>query len=219
MGDSTDRGVAGPATGVQKPMDQPLLVRSSEDAQLPERQRRRRGLLVFLLLGSTIATFGAGAMSLALFTGSDASTGSFTTGTIDITSSPSTLFTVGAMMPGDSTSATLTVTNSGTAQLRYALTSTSTDGDGLGLRDQLALTIQAGSCASPGATLYSGALSLAWFGDVTAGDDLGDRTLDAATGEDLCFTVDLPGATPDAYEGATTTTTFTFNAEQTANNL
>jgi spore coat-associated protein N len=200
-------------------MDQPLRVQPAEYAEEPERQRRRRGLLVILLLGSTIATFGAGAMSLAIFTGSDASTGSFTAGTIDITSSPSTLFTVTAMMPGDSTSATLTVTNSGTAQLRYAMTSSATNGDGLGLRDQLTLTIEAGSCASPGATIYSGPLNGASFGDVSAGDDLGDRTLDAPGSEDLCFTVDLPWATPDAYEGATTTATFTFNAEQTANNL
>jgi hypothetical protein len=200
-------------------MDMPLPAQSLETAQGPERRRRRRGLLVFLLLGSTIATFGAGAMSLALFTGSDASTGSFTTGTIDITSSPSTLFTVTGMMPGDSVSATLDVLNSGTAVLRYAMTSSSTNGDGLGLRDQLTLTIEEGSCASPGATLYSGALNGASFGDVTAGGDVGDRTLAAAASEDICFTVDLPWATPDAYEGATTTATFTFNAEQTANNL
>jgi hypothetical protein len=199
-------------------MDTPLRIQSSEQAEVPERRRRRRGLLAFLLLGSTMATFGAGAMSLALFTGSDASTGSFTTGTIDLTSTPSTLFTVGAMMPGDSTSATLTITNTGTAELRYAMTSAATNTDSLDLRDQLTLTIEIGSCASPGATLYSGALNGASFGSTAAGPDTDDQVVAAAGTQDLCFTVDLPWATPDAFEGATTTATFTFHAEQTANN-
>ena len=38
------------------------------------------------------------------------------------------------------------------------------------------------------------------------------------TGEVLCFHVSLPLATPDAFQLATTTATFTFDAEQTKNN-
>jgi hypothetical protein len=160
------------------------------------RRRRRRGLLIFLLAASSLATFGGGLLSLALFTDSDASTGGFTTGTIDIASSPTALFTVTGMMPGDAQSASLNVANNGTAQLRYALTSSSTNADGKNLRTQLQLTVKEGACPS----------------------DTGDRVLAPATSEDLCFTVSLPLATGNAYQGATTATTFTFAAEQTANN-
>lgn len=185
---------------------------------LAQRRRRRRGLLIFLLAASSLATFGGGLMSLALFTDSDASTGGFTTGTIDIASTPSALFSVSAMMPGDSQTATLNVANNGTAQLRYALTSASTNADGKDLRSQLQLSVRAGACPSAGATLYGGVLNSAAWGDPLPGADTGDRVLAAAASEDLCFTVSLPLATGNAFQGATTTTTFTFSAEQTANN-
>jgi len=189
------------------------------DRSLVERrQRRRRRGLVILLLSLAIASLGAGAFSLAIFTDTDASSGSFTAGTIDIATSPSTLFTVGAMMPGDSGSATLTVQNNGSGQLRYAMTSSSTNTDSKGLRAQLDLTIKAGTCPGVGGDLYSGKLNLASIGDPAPTDQGFDRTLDALTSEDLCFSWSLPDTTGNGYQGATTTTTFTFAAEQTANN-
>lgn len=186
-------------------------------AQDERRRRRRRGLLI-LLLSLSLSGLGASFFSLAIFTSSAASTGSFSTGTVVLTSAPATVFTVPAMMPGDSGSATLTVTNAGTAALRYAMTSASTNADGKGLRDQIALTIQAGACPSAGGNLYGGALSAAALGDPTQGNQAGDRTLAAGASDPLCFSWSLPLATGNAYQGATTTTTFTFQGEQTANN-
>ena len=185
------------------------------------RRRRRRGLIV-LLLTFSLASLGAGLFSLALFTDTDASGGSFTAGTIDIATNPSTLFSVTGIMPGDSGSATLSVANNGSAQLRYAMDSTSTNTDALGLRSLLNMTITAGACPGAGAPLYSGvlwtsALAHAKFGDNTAGNQAGDRTLNATTSEQLCFAWSLPGTTTTG-QGATTTATFTFYAEQTANN-
>ncbi len=185
----------------------------------PDGRRRlgRRGLIV-LLMALALGSLGTGAFSLAIFTDTSASDGSFTAGTIDIATNPSTLFTVTNMMPGDSTSATLTVQNNGTGQLRYAMTSSSTNADGKGLRDQLSLTVQPGTCPSVSGSIYSGALSATAFGNPAAGAQAGDRTLAAGSSEQLCFTASLPSATGNAYQGATTTATFTFNAEQTANN-
>jgi hypothetical protein len=160
-------------------------------------------------------------MSIAQFTDSDTSSGSFTTGTLDIAVSPSTLFTVTAMVPGDTVNATLTVSNGGTVQLRYAMTSSSTNPDTKALRDQLTLTIKTvgTSCATfDGTQLYAGALSAAAFGSVSQGQQASDRLLDAATSEQLCFRVSLPLSSGNAFQSATTTTTFTFSAEQTANN-
>ena len=42
--------------------------------------------------------------------------------------------------------------------------------------------------------------------------------LASGANETLCFRVTLPSGTGNPYQAATTTTTFTFDAEQTANN-
>jgi predicted ribosomally synthesized peptide with SipW-like signal peptide len=194
------------------------------DTALTERRRRRRRRgLVVLLLTLAIASLGAGAFSLALFTDSAASSGSFTAGTIDISTSPATLFTVNPMMPGDSGSATLTVTNGGTAQLRYAMDSASTNADLKDLRSVLNMTISLGACPTSATVFFSGPLwtnatTHAKIGDTTQGDQGADRVLNPAATELLCFAWDLPDTTGNAFQGATTTATFTFYAEQTANN-
>jgi predicted ribosomally synthesized peptide with SipW-like signal peptide len=193
-----------------------------DSAVIDRRRRRRRRGLVVLLLTFALASLGAGMFSLALFTDTDASDGSFTAGSIDINTTPVTLFTVDPLMPGDSGSATLTVRNDGTADLRYMMDSTSTNTDGLGLRSALNLTITEGACPGSGATLFSGLLwgpvVGATFGDIAVGPQAGDRPLSAGTTEDLCFAWDLPDTTGNGVQGATTTATFTFRAEQIANN-
>ena len=161
------------------------------------RRRRRRGLVV-LLLTFAIASLGAGMFSLALFTDTDASGGSFTAGTIDIATSPATLFTVNALMPGDSGSATLTVTNSGTAQLRYAMDSTSTNTDTLGLRSVLNMTISLGACPTSATVFFSGPLwtnatTHAKIGNTAPGDQGADRTLNAGGHRAPVLRVGPPG--------------------------
>lgn len=188
--------------------------------QFLSRSRRRppTPALIGLLLLASLATLGSGLTSLAIWTDTGTTSASFTAGTVDLTTSPATVLTVGAMAPGQSGSAALTVTNSGTLALRYAMTSSSTNADGLGLRGQLELTVSAGTC--PGSTALFGpaALNGAAFGDPTQGADTGDRTLAAAAAETLCFAWSLPASTGDSFQGSATTTTFTFAAEQTVAN-
>ena len=187
-------------------------------------RRRDAGRVGLALFGAlTVASLAATTMSLAYFTDIDAAGGNaFTTGTIALGLNPtSAIFSSGAMMPGDAANGTLVVSNTGTAQLRYAVTSSSTNADGKGLNAQLAVTIKTlgTSCAAfDGTSLYSGALSAAGIGNVTVGAQAGDRTLAAASSETLCFRATLPSGTGNAYQGATTTATFTFESEQTANN-
>jgi hypothetical protein len=179
---------------------------------------RRRGLIA-LFIGLAALTAGSGALSLAVFTSSADATGAFTTGTIDLGASPATVFSATGIMPGATGSATMTVSNNGTGALRYAMTSASTDPDGKGLRDALELTVSAGACPGAGAPLFGPApVDGAAFGDPSQGDDAGDRALPGATSEALCFAWSLPLSAGDGLQGATTTTTFTFGAEQTANN-
>ena len=190
----------------------------TDTARKLRRRRRRRGI-VALLAALSALSIGSGAFSLAVFTDTDNASAAFTTGTVDIATSPSTLFTLTGIVPGDSGSATLTVTNGGTASLRYAMTSSSTNTDAKSLRDQLNLEIRPGTCPSGSAAIFGpAAISGALFGNPAQGNHANDRTLAAAASENLCFMWSLALATGNAYQNATTTTTFTFSAEQTANN-
>jgi len=183
----------------------------------PSIRRRRRGFLAALLSLSVI-TLGAGIFSLAIFTDSAASTGSFATGTIDITSSPAVVFTVSDMMPGDANTQALTIANAGTATLRYSMTSAATNV--LGTTLQLEVKTLGTNCATFDGTTIVGPTTLngALIGSAAVGAQAGDRVLAAATNEVLCFQVSLPWATGNALQNTNSAVTFTFAAEQTANN-
>lgn len=152
----------------------------------------------------------------------------FTTGTVDISTSPATaLVTFSAMAPGDQVTNPLTVTNAGTLALRYAVTSTTTENT---LAAELDLTIKSGvtTCtnagfAGSGTVVYAtgdlgNTTAVNVIGNPAQGSQTGDRTLAAAGSEALCFNVSLPLAATNAAQGLTTTATFAFVAEQTANN-
>jgi camelysin-like metallo-endopeptidase len=200
--------------------------------QVSRRRRRRRRLLAYLIFSVLlIPSIGATVMTIALFADQESSASTFTTGTIvldDVKIDALTL-TTSALMPGDTVTDDVVVENDGTAQLRYAMTSSSTNADSKALRDALSLTVKTVDVTTPASpcndfdgasTLYSGAIgaSSASFGDPTAGDDTGDRVLAAGANETLCFRVSLPSSTGNGAQGSTTTTTFTFDAEQTSSN-
>ena len=184
----------------------------------PAQPGRRRRRFLAAILGLSILSVGAGAFSLAIFTDTAASTGTFAAGTIDITSSPTVAFTVANMMPGDTNNQSMTIANAGTATLRYAMTTAATNT----LGTALTLTVKTigTSCAAFDGTVVvaTGALNGAAIGSPTQGAQAGDRTLTAASNEVLCFRVNLPLATGDALQGITSAVTFTFAAEQIANN-
>ncbi len=186
--------------------------------QVANRRKKRRRALIAILLSSSFATLGAGAMSLAVFTDSDATGGSWTAGTIILGVTPAPVFTAANIMPGDSGSQTLALANTGTGQLRYAMTTATTD-SGAGLNSKLQLLVRQGTCAAPGATLYNGNLSAAFIGDPSQGQQGSDPVVNAGSTANLCFTWSLDlNTTGNAYQGASATATFTFASEQTANN-
>ena len=181
------------------------------------RRRKRRRALVAILLASSVATLGAGAMSLAVFTDSKATDGTWSTGTIVLGVDAGATFTASAILPGDTGTKTMNVSNDGTGDLRYSLSTNATN-DGSALADQLALTVREGACPSAGTIVYSGALSGAKWGNPAQGVQSDERELAAGTSEDLCFAWSFPLGSGDTYQDATTTATFTFDAEQVSNN-
>ena len=175
--------------------------------------------------------------TLALFSDQDAiAANTFSTGTIALTTNPtSALVTFTNMMPGDTVTNPLIVTNTGTESLRYAMSSVATNADTKDLKDQLVLTVKTVDATTPVTpcnefdgtfTLYTGDLDSAAgliLGSAVAGQTGvattgGDRTLASAATETLCFRVNLPSATGNTFQGAATTATLTFDAEQTKNN-
>lgn len=169
--------------------------------------------------------------SLAVFTDT-ASVGanSFTAGDIELTASPaSAVVSFTNMLPGDQVTQSLTVSNAGTNQLRYAMTSQTSSGSDP-FAAQLDLTIKTGvtTCdnanwTTDGTIIYgpgdlSTSAGINVIGDPTQGADAGDRTINSAANEVLCVNVTLPLSTNNTFEGLSAEATFTFEAEQTANN-
>ncbi len=165
------------------------------------------------------------ASTLAVWTNSATiGANAFSTGSVSLSTNPTTaLVTFSGMAPGDTVTAPVTVSNDGTMQLRYAI-STSITGSTT-LSDGLTLAIKSGvtTCSnagfgSSGTSLYSGTLTAGAVGSSAQGAQTGDRTLNSSTNEVLCFQVALPSSAANSLQSLSATATFTFAAEQTANN-
>ena len=188
----------------------------------------KRILLAVAAIG-VLALVG-GIAGLAVFTDQETiGANAFDTGTVDLSTAPTTaLVTFTGMAPGDSVTNSLVVSNIGSLEFRYAISSTATNADALGLKDALTLTIKTIDVTLPatpcddfdGTTLYTGDLDSTaglLVGNAAQGADAGDRVLIATGSETLCFRAELLLAVTGP-QGAATTATFTFDAEQTANN-
>lgn len=191
---------------------------------------RGRNRLIGLAVGLTLMGTFSAAMSLAVFTDQETVDGTFSSGSIildDVKIDGLTL-SISPLMPGDTITDDVVVENDGTAQLRYSISTSTTNPDAKLLRDAINLTVKTIDVTLPatpcdnfdGTQLYTGVLgaSTAAVGSPAAGAQAGDRTLAGLSNETLCFRISLPLATGNAYAAATAVTTFTFDAEQTANN-
>lgn len=166
--------------------------------------------------------------STAVFGSEDAPASNvFTAGTVDITTAPATsIISMSNMAPGDAQYGTVTVTNSGTLEHRYALrASVKNTGPGA-LSDAIMVTVKenvtscsAAGFAATGITLaQQGPLTALAIGDPARGQQAGDRIMGAQQQETLCIKAELPAGASDQVQGSATTATFTFSAEQTRNN-
>lgn len=206
----------------------------AEEHERCDRRRRRRQAGLVGALSATALAVGILASSMggvnALFTDTEnVGANDFATGTLDLATAPATAaISYQDMVPGDTVTEPLTVTNGGSTPLRYAMRSTTTENT---LAAQLDLSLKVGvtSCTgttgfnASGTVLYGpGALGSTSTADLVGssatGGDAGDRTLAPGASETLCVHVALPTSSSNAYQGLATTATFQFVAEQTANN-
>jgi predicted ribosomally synthesized peptide with SipW-like signal peptide len=195
--------------------------------------KRKRTLV---LLGAVaMVTIAGGAFSLAVFTDTETVDETFTSGTIILDAAKIDALDLAlgdTWVPGDSVTGSVDVENDGTNPLRYSLDTATTDGsspNGPALFTALEVEVRTIDATTPltkcddfdGTVLQAAEVlgaSNVMFGDPSPTGGTGDRTVAAGATDVLCIRVSLPIATDDTYQGATSVTTFTFNAEQTENN-
>jgi hypothetical protein len=185
--------------------------------------KRRKFWVLLLSIG--ILAGAPWAITHAVFSDTQAIAGNtFSTGSVDISASPtSALVTFTGMSPGDKVTAPLTVSNAGSMDFRYAMSTSITGSTVLsnGLELQIKSTVTACTNAgfdATGTSIYNSTLTAGAIGSNAQGAQAGDRTLAASGSEVLCFQVRLPSSAGASLQGLSTTATFTFDAEQTANN-
>ena len=177
--------------------------------------RNARILLLALILLLVAAVLVG--VSFAVFSTSSANAGNmFTAGTLTSSNSKddAAILTATRMVPGDTTNGTVTISNTGDSKGQFTLTGstpTNTPGpNGGDLSSVLDLTIvMDGDTANP---IYDGKLN------AMTQEDLG--VWDGGDSHDFVFTVTFPeGGTPgsattgdNAYQGSSTTVTYTWNA-------
>jgi hypothetical protein len=198
-----------------------------------QKRSHRRGLLLVGVVGLASLSLTSAATSLALFTDTQTKNATFSSGSValDAAKINGLSLSAGDMAPGDRVTDRVVVENDGTLALRYAITADSTDDsspNGGPLYGVLDLKVKTHDTTTPdtpcddfdGYPLYNGGLGASTdvVGDRSAGQQSGDRTLAPGESETLCFRVELPSSVGNAYQNAAATTTFSFVAEQTANN-
>ncbi len=196
---------------------------------------KRKGLLLSVGAVLTVVSIGIGAVSMAVFTDTETVDATFSSGTIvlDEAKINALSLTNTNLMPGDVVTGSVDVENDGVNELRYSLNTTTTDGsspNGDALSSALVVEVRPIDATTPvtkcnefdgvpalQASEVLGASNV-MFGSISPTVGTGDVTVAAGATHVLCIRVSLPIATDDTFQGATSVTTFTFNAEQTENN-
>jgi hypothetical protein len=145
-------------------------------------------------------------------------------GTVRLGATPAgASLTMSRMLPGDVVTKPLTVVNSGTLPLRYAVTSTTTEAR---FAAQLDMVVKTGvsNCSTAGFGADGTAVygpgdfgtpaGVPVVGDVATGAQPGDRDVAPGVTEVLCVQVSLPATSDNSYQGRTTTSNLRFVAEQ-----
>jgi spore coat-associated protein N len=195
----------------------------------------RKRILLTLGAAVAVASISIGAVSMAVFTDTETVDATFSSGTIilDAVKIDALTLTNTNLMPGDVVTGSVDVENDGVNELRYSLNTATTDGsspNGEALSSALVVEVRPIDATTPVTKCneFDGIPALqtaevlgasnVMFGSVSPTVGTGDVVVAAGATHVLCIRVSLPIATDDTFQGATSVTTFTFNAEQTENN-
>jgi hypothetical protein len=185
---------------------------------------RRIALMALLMVG----TMGEQRGTVSYLTSTAASNANaFVAGKVELGATPavSGLMTFTAQYPGAQEYGSITVGNTGTVSLRYAISNEKVSGDDE-LKSGLKLTVKTGAGGTCNATGFSSYATTLYatsdlvpatskiVGDTTVGSQAGDRTLTPGTSETLCFSVSLPETADTGTQGKTIQVKFTFASEQ-----
>jgi predicted ribosomally synthesized peptide with SipW-like signal peptide len=182
------------------------------------RRADSRSLRLVLSLGMVVGVGATG--TFAAWTDSVTVSGtSISTGTIDLKVNGSdsvvgyTTMNISNMVPGNTTAGVLTVTNSGTAPLRYYLDATPNPTGGLASALVAKVTGDNATTGTlPFKTCAGSALSGAGvaFGASLLGSSTSPRQLAPGASETLCIQASLPSGASSTLQGTSTNITFTF---------
>jgi hypothetical protein len=168
-------------------------------------------------LGVVLAAAGLAVGSGANFTASSANpANTFTAGTLTIGNTPSSAFlAAGNMKPGDTTTGTVDIQNTGSVPGTFSLkTSNATDSTGVSLLGQLDLRVRdcgvfsgstAPTCDANSASVYTGKVS-----GLSTAASLGSFASSAK--HRYQFDVTLPSSTDDTFQGKTASVQFNWSA-------
>lgn len=172
--------------------------------------------------GSVYALFTAAAAAPAQKVG----TGTVAVGVTGPAGGSATI-TLTAAHPGASVVQPLSVSNTGSLDLRYAVSSQTASGS-VALAEGLNWTVRSGvaDCSAAGFTasgtqIFDGVLATSTktmkIGDAAQGAQAGDRDVAAGASDVLCSRVTLPTTAATTLQGLTVGVTLTFDAEQGRN--
>lgn len=160
----------------------------------------------------------------ATFTNAPTASSTFTSGVIDLELADEaddvyafTSLDFSAMKPGDVRYAPLKIENPTATDalgLSYTMSTSATNADTKDLRSQLLLGIKLIPSATCDSTTYAASSDVLSAQGVITSAAIASRTLAAGASEYACFQVTLPSGVGNAYQGASTTATFTFSATQ-----
>jgi hypothetical protein len=213
--------------------------RSETDAA-PRRERRGRGRrrAALALTGVALVTTGASVEgTFAAFTDSATmSTGTFSTGTLDVTLNgmlggpggtwANNSFTIANLVPGESVAVSFPVGSAGTAPLKYTVRATGSGG--LAVANGLQYAVYFGNASNvatntgtAAASNRTGACGGTTPTDATATNVTstpvtfpGERTLAAGASETVCIVARLNSQAGNGLQGQTSTASFVFDARQ-----
>jgi hypothetical protein len=179
-----------------------------------------RPMLALAGLATALAAVGLAIGSGADFTSASANpSNTFSSGTLTQTNSKdaAAILTASGMKPGDTKTGSVTITNAGSLPGTFTLSKSNLTNPNLGtggekLSDQLDVTIKDGAT-----TVYSGKLgamgAITLDGDTaTAGTQQFGKSGSATAAHTYDFTVTLPSATGDAYQGTSTSVEYDWTA-------